>query len=230
LSSREQASIQAATHQVGLQARGHHSNIPVHMLEFDADLEVVLYTVTSCQSTPCMCWPGEIKNISVASRVNETEHPDSYPCQVTDGATKSSIKDKKQGSRSLLAVHGKVYTRTTTSPPAAAALPQLCRALRLLVTRPHGLYLNLALRHDYSSLGRTCSMPTLPCAATTHHPATRALGQPRRAPRILVSTLPAAAIYFDYVVRLGASARRAARHAARRAARRRLLCLAQARR
>jgi hypothetical protein len=36
--------------------------------------------------------------------------------------------------------------------------------------------------------------------------------------------------YFDYAVRPGAMARRAARHAARRAARCRLLCLAQARR
>jgi hypothetical protein len=47
-----------------------------------------------------------------------------------------------------------------------------------------------------------------------------------RAPRVLVSTVPAAAIYLDSAARPGASARRAARHAARRAARRRLLLLA----
>jgi hypothetical protein len=71
-------------------------------------------------------------------------------------------------------------------------------------------YLNLAVCRDYSS------------------PAARALRQPRRAPRVLVSTLPAAAIYLDYAARPGASARRAAHHAARRTARRRLLRLAQA--
>jgi hypothetical protein len=43
------------------------------------------------------------------------------------------------------------------------ALHQLHRALRLLVTRPHGLYVNLAVRRGYSSLGRTGSMSTLPC-------------------------------------------------------------------
>jgi hypothetical protein len=47
-------------------------------------------------------------------------------------------------------------------------------------------------------------------------PAARALRQPRRAPRALISTLPAAAIYFAYAVRLGASARRAARRGVRR--------------
>jgi hypothetical protein len=65
------------------------------------------------------------------------------------------------------------------------------------------------------------------------NPATHALCQPRRAPRVLVFTLPAAEIYLDYfasTARPGASARRAARHAARRTVRRRLLCLAQARR
>jgi short subunit dehydrogenase-like uncharacterized protein len=78
--------------------------------------------------------------------------------------------------------------------------------------RPHALYVDLAVCRDYSS------------------PAARALRQPRRAPRVLVITLPAAAIYLDFVARLGASARRVARHAARRAARRRLLRVAQSRR
>jgi hypothetical protein len=99
----------------------------------------------------------------------------------------------------------------------------------------HGLYVNFAVRRDYSS------------------PAARALRQPRRAPRVLVSTLPAAATTSPtprvrvprHVVRLvtrlvappivdystarpSASARRAARHVASRAARRQLLRLAQA--
>jgi hypothetical protein len=128
----------------------------------------------------------------------------------------------------------------TTRLPVARALPRPCRAPRLLVSgrtrststspcaattrlRPHALYVDLAVRRDYSS------------------PAARALRRPRCAPRLLVSgctrststlscaattrrpVAPAVAIYLDYAARLGASARRAARHAARRAARRRLL-------
>jgi hypothetical protein len=100
---------------------------------------------------------------------------------------------------------------TTTSPPTAAALPIVPRAATTRL-RPHALYVDLAVHRDYSS------------------PAARALRQPRRAPRVLVSTPPTAAIYLDYAARPGASARRAARHAARRAARRRLLRLVQARR
>jgi hypothetical protein len=68
----------------------------------------------------------------------------------------------QQAPRSLFAVHGKVYTSTSTSPPAAAALPHLCRAPRLLVTRPHGLYLDLAVHCDYSSSG--CTGSTAPMA------------------------------------------------------------------
>jgi hypothetical protein len=71
-------------------------------------------------------------------------------------------------------------------------------------------------------------------------PATRALRQPCRAPRVLVSRLQQLYInsasrrlvvdYFVFTARLGASTRRAARHVARRAARRRLLRLLQAHR
>jgi hypothetical protein len=74
-----------------------------------------------------------------------------------------------------------------------------------LAVQSHRLYVNLAVRHDYLS------------------PAARALRQPRRAPRVLIITLSAAAICLDSAARPGASARRAARHAARHAARRRLL-------
>jgi hypothetical protein len=86
-------------------------------------------------------------------------------------------------------------TRSTSTSPCAATT-------RL---RPHALYVNLAVRRDFSS------------------PAARTLRQPRRAPRVLVSTPPAAAIYFNSAACPVASARRAARHVARRAARRRLL-------
>jgi hypothetical protein len=61
-------------------------------------------------------------------------------------------------------------------------------------------------------------------------PAAHALRQPRRTPRVLVITLPAAVIYLDFATRPSASACRAARHAACRAARHRLLRLTQARR
>jgi hypothetical protein len=115
-----------------------------------------------------------------------------------------------------------LVVRRDYSSPAARALRRPRRAPRLLVSsrtrststspcaattrlRLHALYVDLAVRRDYSS------------------PAARALRQPRCAPRVLVSTLPAAAIYLDYftsAARPGASARRAARHAARHAAHR----------
>jgi hypothetical protein len=53
--------------------------------------------------------------------------------------------------------------------------------------------------YDYSSLGRTGSTSTLPCAASTRLPAARALRQPCRAPRVLVSRPQR--LYIDYVVR-----------------------------
>jgi hypothetical protein len=133
------------------------------------------------------------------------------------------------------------YSGTTT-------LGHLNLAVRRNSSSPgHGLYVNLAVRRDYSSpaagtlrqprcaprlpvSGRTRSTSTLSCAATTRHPATRALRQPHRAPRVLIPTLPPAAIYFDYAAPPDASARRAAHHATCRAVRRRLLRLAQARR
>jgi hypothetical protein len=117
--------------------------------------------------------------------------------------------------------------RRDYSSPTARALRRPRRAPRLLVSgrtrstptslctattrlRLHALYVDLAVHRDYSSS------------------AARALRQPRRAPRVLVSTLPAAVIYLDYAARPGASARRAARRVARRATRRRLLRLRRA--
>jgi hypothetical protein len=82
----------------------------------------------------------------------------------------------EQASRSLLAVHEKVYVSTTTSPPAAAALPQLCaattrhpaaqalrqpcRASRVLVSRPQRLYIDYAAAATSSS-GRTTTSTSL---------------------------------------------------------------------
>jgi hypothetical protein len=125
-----------------------------------------------------------------------------------------------------------VHEQGDYSSPAARTLRRPRRAPQLLVSgctrststllcastthlRLHALYVNLAVRHDYSSLGRTgCSdLPRL-CRASG------CLGTSRR---LVVD-------YFVFAARPGASAHRGARHVARRAARRRLLSLAQARR
>jgi hypothetical protein len=52
----------------------------------------------------------------------------------------------------------------TTRHSLARALRQPCRAPRLLVTQPHGLYLNCAARCDYSSPRRTSSTSTTLCS------------------------------------------------------------------
>jgi hypothetical protein len=150
-------------------------------------------------------------------------------------------------SRPLLGVHRK---RTRVQ------LLQPCRVTRLPRLRSHWLHLNIAVRRNYSSPGRTCSTSTSPCAATTRHMVARALRQPCRAPRLLVIRIAPAqprvraprhvarhvtrlvvdysgshglvVDYFASAARPGASARHAARHTARRAARRRLLRLRHA--
>jgi hypothetical protein len=90
-------------------------------------------------------------------------------------------KHAMEASKSLLGAH---TNRTRL---------QLRRASRLLVTRPHGLYLNLAVCRDYSSPGRTCSTSSTPHVRVFRHVV-----------RLVVD-------YFAYTVRLGASARCAAR-------------------
>jgi hypothetical protein len=50
---------------------------------------------------------------------------------------------------------------------ASLALHQLRRTSQLLVTRPHRLYVSLAVRRGYSSLGRSGSTSTTPYTATT---------------------------------------------------------------
>jgi hypothetical protein len=74
-------------------------------------------------------------------------------------------------SRSIGLLHTKnvrkqnYVVRCDYSPPAARALRRPRRALRLLVIWPHGLYINLAVRREYSSLGRSGSTSTTPYAA-----------------------------------------------------------------
>jgi hypothetical protein len=53
--------------------------------------------------------------------------------------------------------------------------------------------------HDNSFHGNTSSTLVTLCAATTLHPAARAIRQPRHAPRVLVSRPQR--LYIDYVVR-----------------------------
>jgi hypothetical protein len=55
----------------------------------------------------------------------------------------------------------------TTRHPAARALRQPCHAPRLLVTRVHGLYVNLIVRREYSSPDRSGSTSTTPYATAT---------------------------------------------------------------
>jgi hypothetical protein len=55
----------------------------------------------------------------------------------------------------------------TTRDPVARALPQHCRAPRLLVTRPHRLYVNLPVRREYSSPVRSSTSTTSYAAATS---------------------------------------------------------------
>jgi hypothetical protein len=87
---------------------------------------------------------------------------------------------------------------------AASTLHQLRRASRLLVTRPHRLYVSLTVHRECSSPGYSGSTSTTPCITTTRlrlhalyvniavrrdysSPATRALRQPHCAPRLLVT-------------------------------------------
>jgi hypothetical protein len=72
-------------------------------------------------------------------------------------------------------------------------------APRLLVTRPHGLYVNLAARRGNSSPGRTGSTSTLPCTAGTRLSAAAALHRLRRTPHGVVFWVYD---YFDYSSRL----------------------------
>jgi hypothetical protein len=115
-------------------------------------------------------------------------------------------------SMNKLCVHGKGYIvsrlhrlhttascAASTHHPAAQALPQPCHALRLLVTRPHGLYVNLAMHRDFSSPGCMGSTSTSSCVASTRLPTVAVLHRLRRTsprhrllgvrlPRLLTST------------------------------------------
>jgi hypothetical protein len=97
--------------------------------------------------------------------------------------SRSLFGSHKQRTRVLLHRHLAASTRVRLHRlPVAQALRQPCRAPRLLVTRPHGLYVNLAVRRDYSSPGRTGSTSTLPCAASTRLSAAAALHRLCRTP------------------------------------------------
>jgi hypothetical protein len=93
----------------------------------------------------------------------------------------------------------------TTRHSAARDPRQPCRAPRLLVTRPHGLYLNCAARRNYSSPGRTGSTSTTPCATTTRLPVAQALPQPCQAPSCRLTSRRSVAL--TLIVRLVTASR-----------------------
>jgi hypothetical protein len=98
---------------------------------------------------------------------------------------------------------------TSTSPCAVTTRLQ-----------PHALYVNLAVRRDYLSPGRTCSTSTSSCTASTTPPPPR-VRVPRHVARLVTRLVAPLVVdnsasrrlvvdYFAYAARLGASARRAA--------------------
>jgi hypothetical protein len=86
------------------------------------------------------------------------------PSASTSGCINMSTTTSSPGSTSSTSAPP---CAATTRDPAARVLPQHCRAPRLLVTRPHRLYVNLAVRREYSSSCRSGSTSTTPYAATT---------------------------------------------------------------
>jgi hypothetical protein len=118
------------------------------------------------------------------------------------GLCYAHTQDAPASCKSLLEVHTRctqVPRATTTLLPTAAAKLQPCRVPRLLVARQHRLYVNLAVRREYSPPGCRGSTSTTPCAATTHLPVARGLHQLRRAQRLLISR--SHGFYINYVVR-----------------------------
>jgi hypothetical protein len=92
------------------------------------------------------------------------------PCGATTHLTATPALPRLCRASSHMVLH-------STCCSVALALLQLRHAPRLLVTRPHGLYLNLAMRRDYSSPGCIGSTPTTSCTVTTHLPTASALHQ-----------------------------------------------------
>jgi hypothetical protein len=75
---------------------------------------------------------------------------------------------RKMYTSTITSTLGNVNSSSTT--PCAAPRHRLVAApthCRLLVARPHGLYVNLVVRREYSSLGRSGSTSTTPYAAAT---------------------------------------------------------------
>jgi hypothetical protein len=103
-------------------------------------------------------------------------------------------------SRPLLGVHKKRTRVQLLQPCCVTRLPRLC---------PHWRHPNIVVRRDYSSPGGTGSTSTSLCVTSNRLPAAAALHQLCRVPRLLVSR--PRCLYHNYIMRLGASARRAAR-------------------
>jgi hypothetical protein len=91
------------------------------------------------------------------------------------------------------------HTEKTTTKPQDLCLVHMARCTRLHQLLPHRLYVSLAVRREYSSPGHSGSTSTSSCITTTRHPAVRALRQPCRALRVLVSRPQR--LYINYAVR-----------------------------
>jgi hypothetical protein len=79
----------------------------------------------------------------------------------------SAIRTLKKLPGSSLSAHGRCTCTTTTRFIATSALLRSHCAPRLLVTQPHGLYVNLVVCREYSSPGHSGSTSTTPYAAAT---------------------------------------------------------------
>jgi hypothetical protein len=134
-----------------------------------------------CRSQACASQEINLVQISYA-------RTEVYPGESKTNACctqKRTQVELRRAPRLLISGH----TRSTSTSPCAATT-----RLRL-----HALYVDLAVRRGYSSPGHSGSTSTSPCIATTCHPAARALRQPCRAPRVLVSRPQR--LYIDYAVR-----------------------------
>jgi hypothetical protein len=114
--------------------------------------------------SPCLCFGCRGKN-----QFAESGDP---RCHAHEGYIGSLLQPHQKATRTLRDLRLGSHTRCTRvrlhQPPTTSTLRvQLRSAPRLLVTRPHRLYVNLAVRREYSSLGRSGSTSTTPYAATT---------------------------------------------------------------
>jgi hypothetical protein len=126
----------------------------------------------------------KISSLTLDAHNQRTHHLAARHCCVTFG---------RSGSTSTKSCAASTHLQ------GAAALPQLCHAPQLLFLLAASALHQLCHVPQLLTPGHNVSTPTLSCAASTHHPAARALHQLRRAPRLLISR--SHGFYINYVVR-----------------------------